>query len=141
MEKLIGREFAEMMFDSAPVAAVMEGHHCTPSFSFMQLVWRRSLSRVSGRSMVVTAEFEGSNRRGGGRLAEAVGAGGPDAAHRQAELIANLLVGDWRICDEQGEKGTMALRQLGKPVPHSSSALCMQHPGIDLAAAEGRSQR
>jgi len=32
MDYLIGRELAQMMLDSAPVAAGMEGNHCTPSF-------------------------------------------------------------------------------------------------------------
>lgn len=91
--------------------------------------------------MVATAEPKSSNRWCGGQLAEAASAGRPDTAHRHAELLADLLVTDWRIYDEQIEKGAMGRSQLGKSVPHSSSALGVQHLRIDLAAAGGRMER
>jgi hypothetical protein len=55
-------------------------------------------------------------------------------------LITYVLVGDWRIGDEQAEESAMALCQLGESIPHSRSTFCVQHPRINLAVAGGGSQ-
>ena len=70
---------------------------------------------------------------------ERPGPGGADAADRHAEPTADLLVGKWRILEQEEEQAPLPVGQLGEGGEQRLVPLGLQQPAVQcgVAAAGG----